>query len=65
MKLQFTTLQEFFAMGGYAGFVFGAWGLSAVVIACLIARAMIQGSRNKARLADLRAAASHSKAGDV
>jgi heme exporter protein CcmD len=65
MKLQFTSLQEFFAMGGYAGFVFGAWGLSALVIACLMARAIIQGKRNKARLADLRATSSHSKASDV
>jgi heme exporter protein D len=65
MKLQFTSLQEFFAMGGYAGFVFGAWGLSAFVIACLIARAIFQGKRNKARLAGLRAAASQAKASDV
>jgi heme exporter protein D len=65
MKLQFTSLQEFFAMGGYAGFVFGAWGLSLVVISCLIARAIIQGKRNKARLADLRATSSRMKATDV
>ncbi|WP_284358831.1 heme exporter protein CcmD [Candidatus Phycosocius spiralis] len=65
MRLQFTSLQDFFAMGGYAGFVFGAWGLSALVIACLIARAIIQGKRNKARLADLRKAAPHSKASDA
>jgi heme exporter protein D len=50
MAAQFHTLGEFTAMGGYAGFVFGAWGLSIGVIAILIGRAIVTGRRQKARL---------------
>jgi heme exporter protein CcmD len=41
-------------MGGNAGYVFGAWGLSVAVIAALIARAIATGRREKARLARLQ-----------
>jgi|EP01038_Epipyxis_sp_PR26KG_P016549 heme exporter protein D len=41
-------------MGGYAGFVFGAWGLSLAVIAGLIVRAILAGKHQKARLEALR-----------
>jgi len=54
MTPQFASVSEFFAMGGYAGFVFGAWGLSLAVIAGLILRAILTGQREKARLEALR-----------
>ena len=54
MTPQFANLSEFLAMGGYAGFVFGAWGLSLAVIAGLILRAILTGQREKARLEALR-----------
>jgi heme exporter protein D len=41
-------------MGGYAGFVWGAWGLSLVVITGLILRAIVNGRSQKARLEALR-----------
>jgi heme exporter protein D len=50
MVPQFQTFAEFTSMGGYAGFVFGAWGLSVSVIAVLIGRAVLTGRRQKARL---------------
>lgn len=53
MTLQFSSLADFLLMGGHAGFVFGAWGLSAVVIAALIGRAIVQGRKQKRRLATL------------
>jgi heme exporter protein D len=53
MVAQFKSFAEFAAMGGHAGFVFGAWGLSIVVIIALIARAIITGANQKARLAGL------------
>jgi heme exporter protein D len=53
MKLQFSSLADFLLMGGHAGFVFGAWGLSALVIALLIGRAVVQGRKQKQRLANL------------
>jgi heme exporter protein D len=55
MMAQFKNVAEFAAMGGHAGFVFGAWGLSLAVIGLLIGRAMITGQRQKARLAALEA----------
>lgn len=54
MTPQFASLSEFLAMGGYAGFVFGAWGLSVAVIAGLILRAIVTGRNQKARLEALR-----------
>ena len=54
MTPQFANLSEFLAMGGYAGFVFGAWGLSLAVIAGLIGRAILAGQHQKARLEALR-----------
>jgi heme exporter protein D len=54
MTPQFANLSEFLAMGGYAGFVFGAWGLSLAVIAGLIVRAILAGKHEKARLEALR-----------
>jgi heme exporter protein D len=50
MVAQFKSVAEFISMGGHAGFVFGAWGLSIAVIAILIGRAIITGKRQKARL---------------
>jgi heme exporter protein D len=50
MVSQFNSIGEFASMGGHAGFVFGAWGLSIAVIAILIGRAVITGKRQKARL---------------
>lgn len=52
---QFKTIAEFAAMGGHAGFVFGAWGLSIAVILILVGRALVVGRRQKARLAALEA----------
>lgn len=54
MTPQFASLSEFLAMGGYAGFVFGAWGLSLAVVAALILRAILTGHYEKARLEALR-----------
>ncbi len=54
MTPQFASLSEFLAMGGYAGFVFGAWGLSVAVIAGLILRAIVTGRNQKTRLEALR-----------
>lgn len=54
MTPQFSSVSEFLAMGGYAGFVFGAWGLSLAVIAGLILRAIMTGRHQKARLEALR-----------
>jgi heme exporter protein D len=56
MVPQFKTIAEFIAMGGHAGFVFGAWGLSIAVIAVLIRRAIVTGRAQKARLAALEGA---------
>jgi heme exporter protein D len=53
MVPQFKSVSEFMTMGGYGGFVFGAWGLSIAVIAVLIGRAIVTGRRQKSRLAAL------------
>ena len=50
MEPQFNSLADFLAMGGHSEFVFGAWGLSFAVIVGLIARAVIAGRHQKARL---------------
>lgn len=50
MEPQFKSLTDFLAMGGHSEFVFGAWGLSFAVIISLIARAVITGRHQKARL---------------
>jgi heme exporter protein D len=55
MVPQFKSFAEFASMGGHAGFVFGAWGLSLAVIAILIGRAIVTGQKQKARLAALEA----------
>ncbi len=55
MVPQFKNLAEFASMGGHAGFVFGAWGLSIAVIALLIVRAFVAGRRQRARLNALEA----------
>jgi heme exporter protein D len=55
MVAQFKSFSDFAAMGGHAGFVFGAWGLSVAVIIWLIARAVRTGARQKARVAALEA----------
>ncbi|MCA3693129.1 heme exporter protein CcmD [Aquidulcibacter sp.] len=54
MTPQFASLSDFMAMGGYAGFVWGAWGLSVAVITALILRAIVNGRQQKARLEALR-----------
>jgi heme exporter protein CcmD len=54
MTPQFVSVTEFLAMGGYPGFVFGAWGLSLAVVAALIVRAILTGQHEKARLEALR-----------
>jgi heme exporter protein D len=54
MTPQFASFSDFLAMGGYAGFVWGAWGLSLVVITGLILRAIVNGRSQKARLEALR-----------
>ena len=54
MTPQFSSVSEFLAMGGYAGFVFGAWGLSLAVVAGLILCAVMTGRHQKARLEALR-----------
>lgn len=54
MTPQFASVTEFLAMGGYAGFVFGAWGLSLAVVSALILRAILTGRHEKARLEALR-----------
>jgi heme exporter protein D len=54
MTPQFANFSEFLAMGGYAGFVFGAWGLSLAIIAGLSVRAILAGKHQKARLEALR-----------
>jgi heme exporter protein D len=53
MVAQFKSIPEFLAMGGYAGFVFSAWGLSLGVIVILIARAFLVGRQQKIRLQEL------------
>jgi heme exporter protein D len=53
MTAQFSTLSDFLGMGGYAGFVFGAWGLSFAVIVALIGRAIIFGKKQRTRLSAL------------
>ena len=47
MKPQFETLQDFLQMGGYAPFVWAAWGLSIAVIIYLVASSMIGLARAK------------------
>lgn len=39
MASQFTNFQEFLQMGGYAGFVWAAWGIAFVAIVGLVIRA--------------------------
>jgi heme exporter protein D len=53
MSVQFSSFSDFLAMGGHAGFVFGAWGLSFAVIGALVARAIIFGRQQRARLSQL------------
>jgi heme exporter protein D len=53
MTPQFASLADFIAMGGHGPFVWGAWGLTAVVIVALVVRAMSEQRRWKARLAEL------------
>jgi heme exporter protein D len=55
MTPQFNSVADFFAMGGDAPFVFGAWGLSVAVIAGLIIRTTLAGRAQKARLQTLEA----------
>jgi heme exporter protein CcmD len=54
MTPQFNSLAAFLAMAGHPGYVFGAWGLSALVILWLVVRAILIGRASKARLARAR-----------
>ena len=47
-------MSEFFAMGGYAFFVWSAWGLSAAVLAGLAAIAVIERRKAEQRLRTLQ-----------
>jgi heme exporter protein D len=53
MRVQFESFDAFLAMGGYGPFVWGAWGLTAVVIAGLCVRAVLVERHWKTRLAQL------------
>ena len=55
MTPQFSSFAAFLEMGGHPGFVFGAWGLTAAVILGLVARAIVNGRRAKARFEKMRA----------
>ncbi len=41
---------EFFAMGGYAFYVWSAWGLTAVVLAYLFTQAKLRNAKIKAQI---------------
>lgn len=51
-------------MGAYAGFVWPAWGISAVVLAALTARALLAARRWNAALKQLEADTPRAPAGD-
>ena len=42
MKFQFDTIAEFFAMGGHATYVWGAYGVSLLLMVWLVARPLVQ-----------------------
>lgn len=46
-------MSEFFAMGGYAAYVWSAWGASALAIIALIVFALLERARANARLREL------------
>jgi heme exporter protein D len=56
MTFQFESLAAFLAMDGYGPFVWGAWGLSGLVIAGLTLRAVLAERQWKAKLAQLEQA---------
>lgn len=57
MSPQFETVSAFFAMGGHGGFVWGAWGLSALVIGALSVHAIRAQAHWRARVDALEAEA--------
>jgi heme exporter protein CcmD len=50
MKPQFDSLAAFAAMGGHSGFVFGAWGLSLLVVIGLIITSTSKARKQKSRV---------------
>lgn len=53
MSPQFQNMSEFLTMGGHAGFVFGAWGLTFAVVIGLILNTWANSKRQRARLSAL------------
>lgn len=46
-------MQDFLSMGGYAFYVWGSWGVSALAIAGLIVFALLERAGARARLREL------------
>lgn len=46
-------MTEFFAMGGYAQFVWPAWGISAFALAALVVHAFLERGAAETRLKEL------------
>lgn len=55
---QFASLDAFLAMGGHAPYVWGAWGLTVVVISLLVVAVVTSQRHWKRRLAQLEALSS-------
>ena len=49
-------IAQYFAMGGYAGFIWASYLVAAAVLIGLLVGALLHVRRNEARLQDLRAA---------
>ena len=47
-------LQQFFAMGGYGGYVWPAYGIAVVVLVALLIDSLRNARHREAQLADLR-----------
>lgn len=52
-------MAEFFAMGGYAAYVWPAWGVGAAVLAAITLHTLIRKSRARRNLAMLEMARTH------
>lgn len=52
-------MSEFFSMGGYAAYIWPAWGLSLLALAGLIVFAFAERRSKQARLAELEADMAH------
>lgn len=55
---QFSSLEAFLAMGGHAPYVWGAWGLTALVIGLLVVAVVTSQRHWKRRLEQLEALSS-------